>query len=970
MGPVVNVPAVFAEDSIPGVNIPAGFLLILVGVGAVLLLYHFLPRCLFRTVLRCGGLFLIFLVLIALFRILSDGRGSPFPVWLFCFLLLCALTYVFIWGLTRWFGSPRPRARPVTCPPVSLLKDLLAERLPHRDHVRLAAHLEVCTACQHRVEGLTAAQGAWTGMARKLNQPSPPPAPALKQVIESLKGNQEQEVTSDQPVFSADLPLGFLSPSDKPGQLGRLERYEVLAEIGRGGMGIVLKAFDPSLHRVVAIKVLAPQLATSGVARKRFLREAKAAAAVTHDHIVTIHAVDEANGLPYLVMQYVAGLSLQDRIDKEGPINELAEILRIGMQTASALSAAHNHGIVHRDIKPANILLEEGVQRVKITDFGLARAMDDASMTQSGFVAGSPLYMAPEQARGEALDHRADLFSLGSVLYTVCTGRPPFRAANTLAVLRRVCEDAPRPIRETNPEVPDWLAAIVDKLHAKDPADRFQSAAEVVDVLGQHLAQFQHAAWMPSPTSSPSPGGANTDAGLPTSMTICPSCGVNLHVPEKLVGSLVHCAECGKPFRVEDGSEVIQVARAAPPAFGQRAGAKKKIPSWYVFLIAGATLLGVMILLALLSHASSEMASQAAPPKSAAMPSENMLWGASPFGEMRGMSTVAVPFWKSSLVWFPAEATLFGAVDLKAFGTLKLDDEWTRTVLGLVFSAKANNMLTSENLGRIRIDGVSLAYYAERKAENSRGIVQLEGLALDGRKRIIDFIREAAPEKVQVEQDKKSPTGKAIRLSSPELPFALGLFDDHRAFLARSMNPDSTQSHHRKVLERLNGFDFSHEQRPSGDLLSGYHPPWLRTALAEIPTDACALLLGEIPIQWSKLLTAGLGLRTCPRTFVCYLKRAGTGVTLSLSLNLEKAGAEQMLLEDLETWRRKGIDTLQARFPEMRKEPAALQLLGQTLKTMQWKATAVSGSVGTQVRISGATGKAMAKLLKRASPSR
>ncbi len=252
---------------------------------------------------------------------------------------------------------------------------------------------------------------------------------------------------------AADLPLGFLSPSDKPGQLGRLERYEVLEEIGRGGMGVVLKAFDPTLHRVVAIKVLAPQLATSGVARKRFLREAKAAAAVTHDHIVTIHAVDEANGLPYLVMQYVAGLSLQQRIDKDGPL-ELADILRIGMQTASGLAAAHGHGIVHRDIKPANILLEEGVQRVKITDFGLARAMDDASLTQSGFVAGSPLYMAPEQAHGEAMDHRADLFSLGSVLYTMCTGRPPFRAVNTLAVLRRVSEDAPRPSARPIPRCP------------------------------------------------------------------------------------------------------------------------------------------------------------------------------------------------------------------------------------------------------------------------------------------------------------------------------------------------------------------------------------------------------------------------------------------------------------------------------------------------------------------------------------
>jgi serine/threonine-protein kinase len=163
------------------------------------------------------------------------------------------------------------------------------------------------------------------------------------------------------------------------------------------------------------------------------------------------------------------------------------------MQTASALQAAHSHGIVHRDIKPGNILLEEGVGRVKITDFGLARAMDDASLTQSGVVAGSPLYMAPEQARGEAPDHRADLFSLGSVLYAACTGHPPFRPEH-LAVLKRVCEETPRPICEVNPDLPDWLARIVSKLLEKRPAARFQTAAEVADLFRQHLAHLRGAA--------------------------------------------------------------------------------------------------------------------------------------------------------------------------------------------------------------------------------------------------------------------------------------------------------------------------------------------------------------------------------------------------------------------------------------------------------------------------------------------
>ena len=160
--------------------------------------------------------------------------------------------------------------------------------------------------------------------------------------------------------------------------------------------------------------------------------------------MVDIHAVAEANGVPYLVMEYVSGRSLQDRLDQNGPL-ELIQILRIGMQTAAGLAKAHAQGLIHRDIKPANILLENGVPRVKITDFGLARAVDDASLTQSGVVAGTPQYMAPEQARGEPVDHRADLFSLGSVLYAMCTGQPPFRAGNTVAVLRQVAEETPRP---------------------------------------------------------------------------------------------------------------------------------------------------------------------------------------------------------------------------------------------------------------------------------------------------------------------------------------------------------------------------------------------------------------------------------------------------------------------------------------------------------------------------------------------
>src|SRR5262249_5664332 len=225
-----------------------------------------------------------------------------------------------------------------------------------------------------------------------------------------------------------------------------------LEVVGRGATGVVLRARDTKLERVVAVKVLAAPLAAAGRARRRFAREARAAAAVRDDHVVAIHAVSDDGPVPYLVMEFIDGCTLEALLRRGGPL-EVKDILRIGLQAASGLAAAHKQGLVHRDVKPANVLLENGVQRVKLTDFGLARAADDASLTQSGYIAGTPRYMAPEQAAGEPLDHRADLFSLGSVLYEMCTGRPAFRAPTTVAVIRRVCDESPRPIREVNPDI-------------------------------------------------------------------------------------------------------------------------------------------------------------------------------------------------------------------------------------------------------------------------------------------------------------------------------------------------------------------------------------------------------------------------------------------------------------------------------------------------------------------------------------
>ena len=296
-------------------------------------------------------------------------------------------------------------------------------------------------------------------------------------------------------VKQSDNGLGFLQPSVRPDGLGRIGHYEILEILGQGGFGVVLRAIDETLQREVAVKVLSPYWSASPLARQRFLDEARASAKIRHENVVQVYAVYEQTQ-PYLVMELIPGESVQQRLSRTGCFDS-AEVARIGRQIAEGLAASHAIGLIHRDIKPDNILLDSGSadqpreSRVKITDFGLARAGDDASMIQYGIVAGTPMFMAPEQAAGEALDHRADLFSLGSVLYCMCCGRPPFQGKNTYAVLRQVVEETPQPIQEISPDTPTWLCEIITRLHAKRPEDRFASAQEVADLFGIHLAQIQ-----------------------------------------------------------------------------------------------------------------------------------------------------------------------------------------------------------------------------------------------------------------------------------------------------------------------------------------------------------------------------------------------------------------------------------------------------------------------------------------------
>ncbi len=272
-------------------------------------------------------------------------------------------------------------------------------------------------------------------------------------------------------------------PPRRPGSLGRIAHYEVEAFLGRGAFGTVVRAFDEKLQRQVAIKLLSSNFGPESSAYQRFLREARAAATIRHDNVVQIYAVEETP-CAYLVMECVTGETLQDRLDRVGKL-EVAEAVTIGAQAARGLAAAHECGLVHRDIKPCNILVETiaGELRVKIADFGLALSKQDARLTQSGMVAGTPMYMAPEQASALSLDGRADLFSLASVLYALLTGVAPFGDTNPSLVLGRIVGHEPKPIRDRAPHVPLAVCKVVAKMHAKNPEHRYQSGREVADAL-------------------------------------------------------------------------------------------------------------------------------------------------------------------------------------------------------------------------------------------------------------------------------------------------------------------------------------------------------------------------------------------------------------------------------------------------------------------------------------------------------
>jgi serine/threonine-protein kinase len=283
--------------------------------------------------------------------------------------------------------------------------------------------------------------------------------------------------------MSSETPV----QNDRVAQVGR---YQIVKRIGAGGMGTVYKAIDVNLGREVALKILPEEMSGKADMIKRFQQEARHAARLLHEHIVTLYEFDKANGVHYLAMQYVEGCNLHEYIEKKGKLDP-EEARRFTIQAARALAQAHKHNIVHRDIKPSNFLLTEkdGQPFIKLTDFGLARTVDDDDfgVTKTGTTVGTVDYISPEQARNSrSADIRSDIYSLGCSLYHMLSGKPPFPEGDMTERLLKHLEAEPPDLTLANPKVPPGLALVVKKMMAKKPADRYQTPAELIKDL-EHL---------------------------------------------------------------------------------------------------------------------------------------------------------------------------------------------------------------------------------------------------------------------------------------------------------------------------------------------------------------------------------------------------------------------------------------------------------------------------------------------------
>jgi serine/threonine protein kinase/putative intracellular protease/amidase len=289
------------------------------------------------------------------------------------------------------------------------------------------------------------------------------------------------ERTTSQPDGPPTDPMDQARPAPTDARVGtQLGKYQIVSRLGRGGMGVVYEAVDTLLNRTVAIKVLPEEVADDSQALQRFQHEARAAARLNHANVVVIHDVGQQDGVHYLVMERVAGRSLAARLE-EGPL-DWREATLVVADACRGLAAAHAAALIHRDIKPGNLLRNSDGQ-VKLADFGLAKATDHSSLTKSGSVLGTPLFMSPEQCKSLPLDARSDIYSLGATYYMLLTGQPPYRADSSMEVMfAHVSNPVPDP-RVVRPDVPESCAAIIQKAMAKDPAKRYQSAEEMRGAL-------------------------------------------------------------------------------------------------------------------------------------------------------------------------------------------------------------------------------------------------------------------------------------------------------------------------------------------------------------------------------------------------------------------------------------------------------------------------------------------------------
>ncbi len=328
---------------------------------------------------------------------------------------------------------------------------------------------------------------------------------ALRAELESLLQCDRPALRSgtflQSPVVRAarDDDPGF-DPPAQPDEIGLVGPYRLIKALGQGGMGKVYEALDTRLGRRVALKVLLPQYAADAASQARFLREARAAAQVVHDNVVTVYESDQHGGVFYMAMQFLEGTSLDGYLREQGP-PPLPLVLQIAREAAAGLAAAHQAGLVHRDIKPANLWLEAPAGRIKVLDFGLAKPLDaELELTVAGAIVGTPAYMSPEQARGEKLDHRTDIFSLGAVLYRLCGGRLPFEGPTTMGALMALAAEEPPPLATLNPAIPASLAKLIHEMLSKRREERPASASQVVARL-----QTIHESDAPERVSRPAP---------------------------------------------------------------------------------------------------------------------------------------------------------------------------------------------------------------------------------------------------------------------------------------------------------------------------------------------------------------------------------------------------------------------------------------------------------------------------------